>query len=196
MIRKAFLLLLISSQLSSCVPIIAASTAIVGVTVAEERTAGDKLDDNLISIKIKDKFVHEQFSELYSNVRITVHESRVMLTGNVKDEYYKLRAEQLCWEVRGVREVINELKIQGGGFVNYAKDSLILNAIRSKIIFNQEIKSLNYSLDSSNSVIYIIGIAQDEAERKKVLDIARSVKGVSKVVSHVLLKSDKRRAKP
>ena len=41
-------------NLNGCVPITAVSTAVVGTAINEERSAGDKLDDSLITLKIKD----------------------------------------------------------------------------------------------------------------------------------------------
>ncbi|MFN3401475.1 MAG: BON domain-containing protein [Ferrovibrio sp.] len=44
-----------------------------------------------------------------------------------------------------------------------------------------------------NGTVYLIGLAQNDAEIVKVTDHARTIKGVRKVVSHVWLKTDPRR---
>lgn len=181
------------TSLTGCFPIVAASSAVVGTTIAEERSAGDKLDDNIISLKVKDKFAQTEFGELYSKVTISVHEGRVMLTGSVTEAQYKTQAGNLAWKTNGVKEVINELEVKKSDIRDFAKDSFLANTIRSKLLFEQDVRSVNYTLDVNHSIVYILGVAQDRQELDKALQIARSVKGVHKVVNHVLLKSDDRR---
>jgi len=44
--------------------------------------------------------------------------------------------------------------------------------------------------------VYLMGIAQDEAELSQVAEHARNIGGVKDVVSHVVLKDDPRRPAP
>ena len=67
--------------------------------------------------------------------------------------------------------------------------------MRYKIITDKEISSINYNFESVNGNLYIIGIAKNKKELKKVVKHANGIKGVLKVVSHVIMKSDPRRKK-
>ena len=49
---------------------------------------------------------------------------------------------------------------------------------------------VNYSVETVNGIVYLIGIAQDEGELTRVTDYARNIGGVVKVVSHVRMKED------
>ena len=49
---------------------------------------------------------------------------------------------------------------------------------------------MNYSIQTVKHVVYIMGIAQNEDELKKVTEIAGSTPGVKKVVCFVKTKDD------
>ena len=80
-----------------------------------------------------------------------------------------------------------------GGIVNYARDTWISTQLTAEILFDKDILGVNYNMETINGIIYIAGIAQDEAELNKVIYHARRIKNVKEVVSHVLMKDDPRR---
>lgn len=188
-------LILISTLLllSGCFPAFVGGTALVGSSIAEERTAGDQVDDNLIMVKIKDQFAQYDIAQVFERVSVTVIEGRVMLTGSVTNHKYQEKAGELAWKVKGVKEVINEIEISDKKFVDHAKDAWISSAIRSKLLIEEGVRSLNFAVDTNAQVVYLIGIAQDEEELDKVVAIASKIKGVKRVVSHITLKNDPRR---
>ena len=65
--------------------------------------------------------------------------------------------------------------------------------MRSLLIADGSIRDSNYAIDTSNGTIYLNGIAQDEAERNRVLRHAGSIGEARKVVDHVIMKDDPRR---
>ena len=48
-------------------------------------------------------------------------------------------------------------------------------------------------IETINKTVHLIGVARNEEELARVVDIASRVPGVKKVVSHVLTKNDERR---
>lgn len=179
--------------LTSCAPIVGVSSAIVGTTIAQERTAGDKLDDELIVLKIKEAYTQTEFNELLGRISVNAFESRVLLTGSVKDQKYLDKAVELAWKVRGVKEILNELVISQKEFKDHAKDSLIANTVRSKFLLEKDFNSLNYTVDVNEGVVYLLGVSQNSLEARKAIEIARSVKGAKQVVNYVISKDDPRR---
>ena len=130
------------------------------------------------------------------DVEIEVVEGRVLLTGSVKKAKYRMDAIKLAWKVLGVREVINEIEVTNkGGIIRYLNDVKIKTQIRYKIIADKKIRSINYNFESVNGTLYIIGIAQNKKELKRVVKHSNDIKGVIKVVSHVMMKDDPRRKK-
>lgn len=181
--------------LASCAPIVAATSVAVGTTAADERSAGTVVDDNIIMMKIKEDLLQEDLDEMLTKIAVTVTEGRVMFTGSVSEEKYAKQAVGFAWKTNGVKEVINELVVSKKEIKDTAKDTFIANSVRSRLLLEKDLRSVNYAVEANNSVVYLLGIAQDEDERKRALKIASSVKGVRKVVNHVILKSDKRRVK-
>ena len=49
-------------------------------------------------------------------------------------------------------------------------------------------RSINYNVDCVGGTIYLIGVAQDQAELERVIDHARDISYVRRVVSYVRLK--------
>jgi osmotically-inducible protein OsmY len=61
------------------------------------------------------------------------------------------------------------------------------------MLSDRDIHAINFTLTTVNAIVYLLGIARTEVEHQKLVEHARNVKGVKKVVSHVLLKDDRRR---
>ena len=192
--KKVLTALLVTTALSGCIPAaIVAGTAGVS-TATQERTAGERLDDNGIALAINKKFIQKD-KDLFAAVATDVREGRVLLTGKVDSPITKKDAEEMAWRIQGVREVINEIKVTNEeSFGNYVSDAWISNKIRAQMLVTNGIKSQNFGVQTVDRVVYLMGIAQDEKESKVAIEIARRTSNVQRVVSHVIIKNDPRRA--
>lgn len=182
--------------LSGCIPLLVAGGAGTGATVAsQERSAGGAVDDLDVRLAINDQFLRGgDVGDLYRNVTIKVTEGRVMLTGDVDKPESKIKATELTWKVNGVKEVMNEIQVNDKtGVVDYAKDSWTANQVRTRLILEKDVRSVNYNVEVVNGTVYLLGIAQNQAELDKVTYLASTTKGVTQVISHVVLKDDSRR---
>jgi len=185
------LLLILPAALSGCVGMAIGAGATVGVAASEERGIGGAATDAAIQADINDKWIHESL-EMENDVSLTIHEGRVLLTGTVRTPEMRLRAVQLVWEVNGVREVIDEIKVgEGGGIGAYARDVLISNELRTKLLFDRNIQSINYSVETVGGTVYLMGVAQDQTELDRVTNYARNISYVQRVVSYVRLKQER-----
>lgn len=184
--------------LSSCAPIAAmSSTVTVGRSAAEERRIGEIIDDTVINNKIRAKFAKEDFKGIFAKVSASSIEGRVLLTGTVDTMDHSARASELVWQISGVKEVMNEIEVDEISLSTKTKDTWIATRVRSKLLFNKEIKSVNYSVEVNNGIVFLTGIAQTQEELDLAEDIASRVGGVTKVISYVVLKDDQtRNAKP
>ena len=83
-----------------------------------------------------------------------------IFTGKVDNPEEKLKITKLAWETAGVRSVKNDIKIKEEfNFKRSAKDLLITSQLRTALIFNKNIKSANYNIDTYKKKIFIYGIA-------------------------------------
>ena len=172
-------------------PVLLAGAGATGaVVVAEERSVDDVVDDTGIRLAINRAWL-EADTTIFSNLNTRVTEGRVLITGVVEDPQQRLEAVRLAWQVDGVREVINEIEVaQPQGFSGFARDTAISGQIESRLLFDTSIRSINYSVVTDNRVVYLMGIAQDEAERARVIDHARQIPYVRRVVDYTRLKTD------
>ena len=190
------LLLTSALALQGCVAAAVGVGATAGVAAAQDRGIKGAVNDTAIRAEINHYWLQRD-EKLFINCNLQVHEGRVLVTGAVKDADTRAEAIQLAWKANGVREVINEIEVTDeGGFGTYARDTAIVTELRSRLLFGKDIQSVNYSVESVNGTVYLLGVAQDQGELDRVLNIARNVNYVRRVVSHVLLKDDPRRFKP
>jgi osmotically-inducible protein OsmY len=175
--------------LSACVPAVIAGVAGTGTIVAQERTTGQAVDDTGIYWKIKNLYLQQNAQDLLAGVGVNVIQGRVYLTGNVNTPEARIDAVKLAWQPNGVTEVNNEININSEKTIKEIFSSRALKAeIAAKLITEKNVRSVNYSIEVVEGVVYLMGIAQDTEELDTVTSIASTTKGVQKVVSHVILK--------
>ncbi len=166
------------------------------VAASEERGLGAAIDDTALRAKINYALLDNDL-HLFRRVSTNVHEGRVLLMGIVPSEEAMANAVRLSWQVKGTREVINELRIAPDeSLMDTVRDGWISAKLRTRITFDKEIEAINYSIETVDHVIYLLGIAQDREELDRVIRTARDIEYVERVVSHVLLKDDPRRKAP
>lgn len=173
---------------SGCVPLVIAGGAATGAAVVQERSVGTNVDDTTIRLNIEALLLKEE-EPMAGKVGVEVVEGRVLLTGAVRSPDDRIRATTVAWRSPGVKEVINEMQVTDkSGLGNLAKDSWITTKLRAKILADTSIYDINYSIETVNGVIYLIGIAQNQQELDKVNNYARNISGVVRVVSYVRVK--------
>ncbi len=113
----------------------------------------------------------------------------MLVSGQVVDPQTRVDAVRLAWQVEGVKEVINEIEIDDETtLTDRFRDTQIGIEMRNKLRFDKDVRSLNYSVEVVNQQIYLIGVAQDQAELDRVMAHARDVRYVRRVVNYVRIK--------
>ena len=91
-----------------------------------------------------------------------------------------------------MREVVNEIQvIDNSTLADAARDRWISAALRVKITLDREIRAVNYSIDTVNKHIYLMGIARNSDELERVLAYARAIAYVRRIISHVSVKNQR-----
>jgi osmotically-inducible protein OsmY len=190
---KLINLFLILFILSGCVG--AASKGIfgTGVSVAlDPRSLGTQIDDSIMDKNLETRLLLLNKSYFLS-VKIKVLDGRIFITGKMNSLEEKLKITKLAWETEGVRSVKNDLKVKEKfNFKQSAKDLLITAQLRTALVFNKQIKSANYNIDTYKKKIYIYGIANSEDERKEVINEAKQILDIEDVIASILLVKDLR----
>ena len=167
-----------------------------GVSIAfDPRSIGTQIDDSIMQKNLSTRLALKEKSYILS-ISTKVLDGRIFLTGKINNPEEKLQITKLAWETKGVRSVKNAITIKGqSNFKSTAKDILITTQLRTALIFNKETKSGNYTLETINKKIYIFGIAENNKEKKAVIDEANKIFDVSEVIPTIYLVSELSRNK-
>ena len=187
-----FMLLLSSFALTSCIETaVGLGTAAVAASTTEKGFS-TSVSDTVIEAKLTDKFIKNDAS-LVTGVESSVSNGSVLMTGKLDTQDQKVLATRLAWEIKGVKEVINEIQIVSEKSIKTtAKDLAASAQLRAALIGDQEISSLNYSIDVVNGIVYLSGVAANEKERERVITHAQALRFAKKVVNYIILSTDKR----
>lgn len=170
----------------------AAST--VGVAAVQERSLSDAATDTRIRLRLNDIFLSRDLA-MFSAVDFAVVERRVLLVGNVPREEDRDYAAREAWSIDGVEAVINELQIgPAPGMQQVADDRWTGLRLKAALLGDADVVDVNYWILVNDGTIYLLGVAQSAAEVERVMAHAREIPGVQEVISHVVLKTDPRRA--
>ena len=193
--NRYFFLLLIIICLSGCTCTIVGGAASVGLASVQERSIKDAAIDLKLELQIQEKLFRANTDKLFVNVDVILLEQRVMLIGNVESQELRDLASKIAWEVSPkIKNVINEITVgKKPTLVSQAQDARISLSLSGLLIGDAKISDINFTHSVSKQVIFLIGIAKDDEELNKVINHARSVKGVKKVISHLMLINDKKR---
>tara|TARA_B100000963_G_scaffold276894_1_gene245204 strand:+ start:577 stop:1170 length:594 start_codon:yes stop_codon:yes gene_type:complete len=190
---KKYFLIIIFLLFSGCVGYSSTGVLGTGVSIAlDPRTIGTQIDDSLMQKNLRAKLILLDKSYII-NVKTKVLDGRIFITGKVDTVEEKLKITKLGWEIKGARSVKNDLKIKEKfNFSQTAKDVLITSQLRTALITNKKIKSVNYDIDTYKKIIYVYGISQNEEERAEVINEAKKVLDVEDVVTSIFLVEDLR----
>lgn len=186
-------ILLAALLLPGCNPVAVAvgAGASVGVAAAQEGGIRTSVTDNAIQLKINDLWAKKNFV-IFRKLGTTVKEGRVLITGSVPTPEMRVEAVRLAWQVEGVRQVLNEISVDDGrGVTGAVTDTWITSNLKTKLMLDKYVQSINYTIDTVNGNVYLMGIAQDQKELDRVIDYARNATQVKNVISYVRLRGQK-----
>jgi osmotically-inducible protein OsmY len=167
--------------------------ATAGTAAMEERGFGAAVSDAAIQAELNAHFFG-QSAKTWMGLSVQVSEGRVLLSGKVGQPETRLNAVRIAWQVSGVREVINEIEVTNRSVMGtLAHDTWISTKLKARITFDKDVSAINYTVVTVESVIYLMGIAQNQEELDRVVNHARDIIDVRRVVSYVRLKDDPQR---
>jgi osmotically-inducible protein OsmY len=181
--------LAVSPGLGGCALAVVGGMAAAGGTgydvASQERGLGGTIDD--MSIKSQ---ISNALNSQYGDVTATVYQGRVLLTGSSPSPASKADAERAASSVPGVSAVFNEIAVgPPEDPVEAAKDTWITARVRSDLVFDPNIRSPNYTIETERQSVYLIGSARSHEELERATQVARYVPGVRRVVSYVEIRS-------
>ena len=181
-----YLVVLLSVLLIGCGPTLISSGAKTLIKENEdEKTFSESWDDATIKLGIKEKYFSYD-ATLFTKIDVEVELGKVLLTGVVPYGDMRLEAVRLAWKQDGVTEVLNEISIDTGyGLDDIAKDKFISTQLYTKLFTDSNIKKFKYDFEVQKQIVYLFGVSSDEQEINRVIDHAKSIKGILDIVNYI-----------
>jgi osmotically-inducible protein OsmY len=180
-----FAALALSAPLGGCVIAAAGGAAAGGYAISQDRTLADQVNDGTLNATIV--ALWKKFnSDMADGLGCNVYEGRVLITGRVPNSAWRDDAVRIAWRVKGVQQVYNEIAI---GPAPTAGDNLsdgwISTRLKNELLWDEDVRSVNFIVTTSGHVVYLTGVARTRAELERVTGYARNVPNVKRVVSYV-----------
>jgi osmotically-inducible protein OsmY len=156
-----------------------------GYAANQERGVGGSVDDFSIKTNIQSAWIQAN-PAMQADLNVTVYEGRTLLTGMAPTPEVKAQAKDIASRVPGVRAVYDEVEVgPPEGAWKGTQDAWITSRLRTELVFNSSIRSVNYTIETVNKSVYLIGSARSQAELDMATTMARNTPDVKRVVSFV-----------
>ena len=171
-----------------CAAAVVGGTAAGGYAVGtDERSAGKMFDDAAITAKVKTELINEKNVKA-RNIDVDTVAGVVVLSGYVDSQQEADMAGRLAKSVPGVVRVKNELRVgsrtMGQGF----DDKVLGGKIKTRLMEEPGIRSLNIDVDVYSGTANVTGAVASQEQKKKVLNLIRSIEGVKGVVDNLQIR--------
>ena len=178
--------MLAALPLGGCPAIVLGGAAAGGYTLATAQRSPTQIAKDASIAAVAHKYWADTSTDLARDVSATVYNSQLLITGTVPNAEMKAKAEEVAKHIEGVGPIYNEIQVgQPTNFGQDAKDGVVSNTLRAKLLSDSEVRSSNFTTHTLNGVVYLIGYARNAAERQRVVDYARNLSNVSRVVAYI-----------
>lgn len=173
-------------MLSRLAVLLVSASLLAGCAVLQpERSVGRGIDDTNASLSIKSAMLRSEGYAL-DNVDVEVTEGIALLTGTVPREADRRMAECLAWSAIAVRSVENEVAVtRPDDFRDRSRDYWIGQQVRSRLLRDRSVRSVNFNVEVENARVYLLGVARTRGELDRAAGHAALVEGVAEVITYV-----------
>ncbi len=186
-------LLISSTILSSCVPIVqgAAAVTTVATMANDRRTMGEILDDKTLymtlgNIVSKDSMLDD------TNINFNVYNKSVLITGEVPTDDLKSYLEEIVKKKASkINQLINEVAVMpNSSYLNRARDGVISVQIEALYLDQEVFHPAHVSVLTERGTVYLMGsVTKREAEQAtNVASKAKNVKQVVKLFNYLAVR--------
>ena len=173
-------LAILSVSVSACTTITTA-----GVTKGDERNFARSVNDVSAERVIKARMARAHGFKL-KGINVDVREGVVLMAGNVPRQEDRIEAERIAWSAPRVDQVGNEILIKDKqGAIRNVKDGLLTTSVKTRLTADKYVKSRNINVESHDGVVYLLGVARNQAELERAAEIASTTRGAREVISYV-----------
>jgi hyperosmotically inducible protein len=165
---------------------------------AAEATDASKtpVGDSWITTKIEAQyFADADVKARY--IDVTTMNGTVMLDGRVDSERARQKAVEIAQKTDGVTKVDDSLEVGPApassgstGLAEQASRSWITTKVEAQYFTDPDVKGRNIDVTMANGVVTLSGTVDNEAVRRRAIEIARSTDGVRDVEDHLRIEAE------
>jgi osmotically-inducible protein OsmY len=172
--------LLLAVACSACAPLLIGGAMVGGGLVAtDRRTTGTQIEDESIELKAASRI--RELATL-GRVDVTSYNRVVLLVGEVPGETEKSAVEQAVARIDNVRSVVNEIALAPkSSFSSRSNDTLLGTKVKATFVDASDVQANAFKVVVERNIVYLMGRVS-EREATRAADLARTIKGVEKVV--------------
>jgi len=172
-----------------CILFFSGCTTIVDSTTKEpigndptKRTFGTYIDDQRLEV-ISGVNINKAHPDLKrSHINTTSYNGILLLTGQVPTTELRLLAAQTATKIQNVRQVYNELQVNGNtALLTRTSDTWLAAKVKTILIANKTINSSKIKIVVEDGTVYLMGLIT-RADADYAAEITSNVGGVQAVV--------------
>ena len=169
--------------LNGCTSIVAATTDGPIENDDLDRSFGRFIDDEQIETVVGVNIRHSSETLGNANISVISYNGVVLLVGQVASESERDRLTAIALNVKGVRQVHNQVSVSGKiSALAVTNDAYLSAKVRSRFaISDSDFDFSNIKVVTENSVVYLMGIV-NRSQADVAVDIARQTGGVQRIV--------------
>jgi len=125
-----------------------------------------------------------------SRIDVETRQGLVSLNGVVPSPDQKLRAELLTQDIKGVRQVVNNLQVSTSPptpslSTPTQNDPMITATIKDKLMTDRVANLARVHVDTTEGIVYLNGAVPSTDHKLRAEQVAREVRGVTQVVNNL-----------
>tara|TARA_B110000483_G_scaffold57526_1_gene71966 strand:- start:346 stop:1068 length:723 start_codon:yes stop_codon:yes gene_type:complete len=188
-----FALLISSTILSSCSPIVQGAAAVTTVATMsnDRRTVGEILDDKTLYMDLGN-IVRKDAALDDAHINFNVFNMSVLMTGEVStDDLKSYLEETVLNNALKIEQLINEVEVMpNSSYLSRAKDSVISVQIEALFLDQEVFHPAHVSVLTERKTVYLMGsVTKREAEHAtNVASKAKNVKKVVKLFNYLMVR--------
>lgn len=185
-ITRSALILLLASQLLACAVLVVGGAVATGVAVHDRRSVGTVIDDNVVDVRVRNALYGDERFDGRTRIKINVHNGWVLLAGEARTPALVDAATELAAEVEGVQRLFNELApMERAGLGQASSDRMLSGRVNGSLTSIRDLPGFDATrvkVTTVRGIVYLQGLVT-QAEAEAVVEQARTVRGVERVVT-------------
>lgn len=175
-----FLLVIITTQLTSCVAAIVVGAAASYIVYDKRGLLTMESDGRIFYLIHRAIVTNPRFND--SRIVVTCFNGMVLLIGQTPNAELKILTEKIAYNTQNVKRVYDQISIgRPISLTERGKDSLITSQLRSLMLAHKGLESGSIRIVTENGNVYLMGIVT-KSQAKMAVNIVRKIAGVHKVI--------------